>query len=289
MANYDPDKEMFDQVKEGIKKLGDILTQWQQKETAIHSLAENSAKGAGAPPEHMDAHVYMHKKAIKKAMEDHAKQMEAQGTPTAQDMPGGPTSIAPQLPQGPQGSIGLPGGSMTAGVGPLVGPPTGPTPGGQGGPGFNYGGTQPDPQLGNFGQGRGGPKSRFSSGAKYVYGGSQSGVTPNGQGGPGPGKGDPATMVARNTPILPMAGQTKNTGANGWEGLLKPTNVPMQGVVQNGQPNQSVGPMTKEQKPLPGMPHKAVPFGFDGANYAPMASQTNTLPTVSPPLTKPMQ
>lgn len=143
MATHEPDKEMFDLVKGKIKELMDALTQWQQKETAIHSLAEHSAKASGAPADQMDAHVYAHKKMIKKAMSEQAKQAEAQGVPSAQNVPGGPTSTAPQFPQGSQGT---PGGSMTAGPGPLIGPPSGPTPGGQGGPGM------PQPYLPMAGQ-----------------------------------------------------------------------------------------------------------------------------------------
>ena len=181
MANYDPDKEMFDIVKGKIKDLTDALTQWQQKETAIHSLAEVHAKNSGAPPEAMDAHVYMHKKALKKAMADQAKESEqGQGVPSAQNMPGGPTS---QVVPGPQGS--------------------------------------------------------------------------QGQGGPG-------NMVARNTPVLPMAGQAKNTGANGWEGLVKPTPYPGQAQTQTGAPTQSNGPITGAQRPMPGMPTPGTPGGFTG-------------------------
>ena len=112
MANYDPDKEMFDAVKEGIKNLTDTLTKWQQKETAIHSLAEVNAKNSGAPAEQMDAHVYMHKKALKKAMSEQSKQMNegvgGPGVPTAQDRPGDPNfpgqggpGMAPMTPQAP--------------------------------------------------------------------------------------------------------------------------------------------------------------------------------------------
>lgn len=90
MASHDPDKEMFDAVKEGIKNLSDILSTWQQKESALHSMAEANAKSSGATPEDMDAHVYMHKKMLKKAMADHAKMME-QGGQGTQGVQGGQT------------------------------------------------------------------------------------------------------------------------------------------------------------------------------------------------------
>jgi len=250
MANYDPDKQMFDAVKESIKHLQDTLTQWQQKETAMHSMAQAKAKESGAPPEHMDAHVYAHKQAIKKAMAEAQKAQEQnaqQGAPTGQDMPGGPTS---QVVPGPQGSQGTPGGSMTAGPGPLTGPPTGPTPGGQGGPG------QPNPQLGNSGQGR--------------------------------PVGNPPGMVP--TPHVPMAGQSQNTGANGWEGLMKPSGIPPQAQIQNGQRPESTGPTTSAQRPMPGMPTPPVPGVGSGPNtMRPFASQTPVLPSAQPPLTRPMR
>lgn len=213
MANYEPDKVMFDQVKEGIKKLTDILAQWQQKETAMHSMAEVQAKASGAPPEHMDAYVYMHKKAIKKAMADQAKAQEegAQGVPTGQNGPGGPTS---QVTPGPQGSQSTPMGKLLSGAG-----------GGQGGPGM--------PQ-----------------------------------------------------PTLPMAGQAKNTGANGWEGLMRPTPYPGVAQSQTGAPAQSTGPVTPMQQPMPGMP---TPPATAGPMFGRMATQRNTLPTAQPPLTRPMR
>ncbi len=176
MANYDPDKSMFDMFKGKIKELSDALSQWQQKENAVHSLAEAHAKASGAPPEAMDAHVYMHKKAIKKAIEDQAKQSEqaqaGQGVPTAQDTPGGP---------------------------------------------------------------------EFS-----------------GQGGPG--------LTARVSPQLPMAGQAGNTGANGWENILKPNPYPQVAQQQTGAPTQSVGPITPAQRPMMGMPTPPVPGGFGSPN-----------------------
>ncbi len=282
-------------VKEKMKALTDALTQWQQKESSIHSLAENSAKAAGAPPEHMDAHVYMHKKMIKKAMADHAKQQEeaqggpGQGVPSAQDMPGGPTSVGVPGPQGDQASgQGGPGvgGSLTAGPGPLAGPPTGPYRVGQGGPGFEYGGKQPAPQFGNFGQGQG----RGNAAPDYVYGGSQGAprVT-RAEPQANDGKGAPASMVARHSPTLPQAGEKKNTGANGWEGLLKPSNVPAQAQVQNGQRPESTGPLTPAQAGLPGMPARPVPGG-SSTNIPKFGPYTgNTLPTASPPLTRPMR
>ena len=183
MSTHEPDKEMFDQVKEGIKNLGEILTQWQQKESAIHSLAETNAKQAGAPPEQMDAHVYMHKKALKKAMADKAKQED--------------------------------------------------------------------------------PEEQAKAGA----------------GGPG----------NIQSPQLPMAGQAKNTGANGWEGLMMPTPYPGQGQVQTGAPTQSTGPVTAAQCPMPGMPMPGVPAGGTGTNPMFGAHQLNTLPTASPPLTRTMR
>lgn len=97
MANHEPDKEMFDTVKSKIKDLTDALTQWQQRESAIHSLAENRAKSAGTPPEQLDAQVYAHKKMLKKAMADQAKQME-QG----QMMESGQMGPMPPMPMGPQ-------------------------------------------------------------------------------------------------------------------------------------------------------------------------------------------
>lgn len=234
MANYDPDKEMFDSVKDGIKNLTDILTKWQQKETAMHSMAEVHAKESGANPEHMDAHVYMHKKAIKKAMAEQAKNAEQQGVPTAQDMPGGPTSTGVPGPQGSQGS----------------------SQGGQGGPGVSYGGSQPNPQFSNSSQGR-----------------------PVGQ-----------TLGMVPKPHIPMAGQAQNTGANGWEGLLKPSSVPTQAQIQEGAPTQSVGPTTAAQRPMPGMPTPPVPAGFTGPGaMRPKQSRFPQLPSAQPPLTRPMR
>lgn len=178
MANFDPDKEMFDQVKESMKMLIETLTQWQQKEDKIHSLAETNAKQSGANPEDMDAHVYKHKKILKRAIADSNKQNSEQapktGVPTAQDMPGGPTSKVPPGPQGGPGNI--------------------------------------------------------------------------------------------KSPVLPMAGHAQNTGANGWEGLNKPSPYPAQAQTQIGAPTQSVGPVTPAQHPMPGMPTPPVPGGFSNPN-----------------------
>lgn len=74
MANFDVDKGFFEGVKEHIKGLNDALSNWQQKETALHSIAEVNAKQTVHPTDpNYDAHVYAHKKAIKKAIADNAK------------------------------------------------------------------------------------------------------------------------------------------------------------------------------------------------------------------------
>jgi hypothetical protein len=213
MANYEPDKVMFDKVNEGIKNLTDVLKQWQQKESAMHSMAEVQAKASGAPPEHMDAHIYMHKKAIKKAIADQAKEQEA-GAAQAQGAPTGPGG--PPLPMPPPSPQGAPSGPMGGPMGGAMG---------QGGPGM--------PQ-----------------------------------------------------PVLPMAGQAGNTGANGWEGLMRPTPYPGQAQVQTGAPTSSAGPVGPGQQPMPGMP---TPPPTGGPMMGRIASQTNTLPTAQPPLTRPMQ
>ena len=104
MANYEPDKEMFDAFKESIKGLSDQLQKWQQKEAAIHSLAEVSAKQSGAPEDQMDAHTYAHKRLIKKSMAENAKvQAEGQGVPSAQGGPGNSQGGNPG-PFGPTGT-----------------------------------------------------------------------------------------------------------------------------------------------------------------------------------------
>lgn len=181
MANHEPDKEMFDMFKGKIKDLSDALGHWQQKESAIHSLAEVNAKNSGAPPDQMDAHVYMHKKMIKKSMADQAKQVQAQN----------------EQGQGGPGSIGAPAG-------------------------------------------RGVPTAQNHTGMPQSH--------------------------------VPMAGQAKNTGANGWEGLMKPSNVPPQAQQQQGAPQQSTGPTTPQQQPMPGMPTPPAPGGFTGPNtMRPMA------------------
>lgn len=103
MAKFDVDGEFIDNLKAGVKQLMDVISSHQQKDGALTALAEHHARMGGAPPEHMDAHVYMHKKALKKAISDHQKAMTGgQGGPGAVGFQAGsrPANMPMQAPQG---------------------------------------------------------------------------------------------------------------------------------------------------------------------------------------------
>ena len=89
MAKFDVDGQYFEKLKASIKNLSDVLSNHQQTEAAIHALAENRAKQEGVQGDDLDTKTYLHKKALKKIIEENNKNESNQGA-------GGPG----QMPQG---------------------------------------------------------------------------------------------------------------------------------------------------------------------------------------------
>lgn len=97
----DPSKEMFDQLKNAVKNVMDTLSEWQKKESSLHSLAEQHAMGDNPHLEdgqEKDAKIYSKKQMIKKAMADSMNNAQPPMPPP--DMGGGMPMGMPPPPMG---------------------------------------------------------------------------------------------------------------------------------------------------------------------------------------------
>ena len=120
MAKFDVDGHFFDKLKASLKNVTDVLSSHQQTENAIHSLAENRAKQEGAQGDDLDVKTYLHKKALKKIIEENNKNAEANGGPG--QMPQGDYTPANSGHGAPAELVNKPRMQHTSGV-PLTASP----------------------------------------------------------------------------------------------------------------------------------------------------------------------